>query len=55
MDGDGYARAIAATVREQQVASYRYAMANAARYRPDVLGRMVWTTVRNKLSGTLAP
>lgn len=51
---DEYDAAVRATVREQQLASYRFAAANVARYRPSVLGHMVWATLRNKVSGALA-
>jgi poly-gamma-glutamate synthesis protein (capsule biosynthesis protein) len=46
---ESYRREIAATLRAQRGAAYRYAALRLHRYPPAVLGELAWTTAWNKL------
>ncbi|HEX2189571.1 MAG TPA: CapA family protein [Longimicrobiaceae bacterium] len=51
MPAPEYRRAVARTVRAQQLASYAYALANAWRYPRPILAQLVTRTIRNKFAG----
>jgi poly-gamma-glutamate synthesis protein (capsule biosynthesis protein) len=48
-----YRRAVARSVRVQQLASYGYALANARRYPRPILTQLLTRTLRNKITGLL--
>ncbi|HEV2734315.1 MAG TPA: CapA family protein, partial [Longimicrobiaceae bacterium] len=48
-----YRRAVARSVRAQQLASYAYALANARRYPRPILVQLLTRTLRNKIAGLL--
>lgn len=51
LEDEDYERQAGRTVRQQQLAAYRYALMNIGRYGGRVLFDLVTTTLRNKLAG----